>query len=308
MKHIDQQLVILTSPPASGKTFWISQFSAALNYKKILVVSPLRALADECRRNWPTGIDVMTPEEWLGKKGYYEIVIFDEFHLWSYWGNTFRPLMWEVFYEISQFSELLILLTATFSKALQDDVINFKTQFDEIHWIDCGNQCLKFKPSLYIKAPDLEWLKNQIETEKENESVKLIFCQYRDEVLAWEKRLRELGYTVISCIGGEAKYMQDKLRKCSNPDFIVCTTVLSHGVNLPAVKKVYFLYRVNNIDFWIQMVARGDRRGGKYSVFALEAPIGIKWNLGINFLNVWWLGVKNKFSITRFLREMDLSA
>ena len=71
-------LIILTSPPASGKTYWISSLVNKLFPQKILVISPLRALADECRSKWEESVFVMTPEEWMSKKVYSEIVIFDE--------------------------------------------------------------------------------------------------------------------------------------------------------------------------------------------------------------------------------------
>src|SRR5262245_1203823 len=112
-----QELVLLTSPPASGKTFWISSLVEELKDHRILVISPLRALAYECREKWKDTVTVMTPEEWTGKKCRSEVVIFDEFHLYFYWGDTFRPHMWEVFFELSENAGLTILLTATFSEA-----------------------------------------------------------------------------------------------------------------------------------------------------------------------------------------------
>ena len=44
-----QDLIILTSPPASGKTYWISKLQEVEKSDQLLVISPLRALADECR-------------------------------------------------------------------------------------------------------------------------------------------------------------------------------------------------------------------------------------------------------------------
>src|SRR5689334_4916886 len=109
MKFYSQELLVLTSPPASGKTFWIESFAETCD-KKILVIAPLRALRDECAVKWGEKIIVMTPEEWLLKKITAEIVIFDEFHLHFYWGDAFRPNMWEVFYELSHMASLTILL------------------------------------------------------------------------------------------------------------------------------------------------------------------------------------------------------
>jgi ATP-dependent DNA helicase RecQ len=292
-----QDLFILTSPPASGKTYWIHSFAKEVFPKKILVISPLRALADECREKWGDEISVMTPEEWLGKRFYSEIVIIDEFHLFFYWGDTFRPIMWEVFFELTSKAQFVCLLTATLSSDIENAVKNFSCHFDSLNWIDCGNLQLKYSPTHYIKAPSRAWIQNQIELEPKGNDVRLIFCEYRNEVLAMEKYLVSLGFSCVSCIGGEARYMKDKLAKLPRPDFIVATTVLSHGVNLPEIQKIFFLYPVKNRDFWIQMVARGGRRGGAYTVYALEKPFGIEWSFTKNFLRVFWETILQKLSI-----------
>lgn len=293
MNHLFQNLVILTSPPASGKTFWISKLSETISYP-ILVISPLRALADECRENWNDEILVMTPEEWMIKKVFRPTVIFDEFHLFFYWGDTFRPRMWEAFFLLCQKTELVFLLTATLSSEMKKVLETYSCQFDQVLWLDHGNQRLKNLPDLYIKAFSKKWIEKLILNEKKTDSVRLIFCQYRDEVFEWEKRLLTLGFSVISCVGGEARDMRVKLKANSSPDFIVSTTVLSHGVNLPNIEKIYFLYPVRNIDFWIQMVARGGRRGEKYEVYALENPQGIKWNAFTNLLAILLISFKMK--------------
>ncbi|MFP5386416.1 MAG: helicase-related protein [Bacteriovoracia bacterium] len=297
MASTSQDLIVLTSPPASGKTYWISSLTGSLIPNRILVVSPLRALADECRNKWQETVIVMTPEEWLTKKVIADVVIFDEFHLLFYWGDTFRPIMWEVFYTLSQHAHLSVLLTATLSLEMQQEVSNFQSHFDSITWIDHGNQTLKYLPDFYIKAPSSGWMLRQIETEPMEESVKLIFCQYREEVLALERKLMKLGYSCVSCIGGESKFMKDKLQKNPSPDFIISTTVLSHGVNLPDIRKIFFLYKVENLDFWIQMVARGGRRGESYQVFALERPHVLPWYPVQNFFKVQWLTLKQNLSL-----------
>lgn len=294
---MSQHLLIFTSPPASGKTYWISQYKEILENQTVLVISPLRALRDECLERWGSTIVVMTPEEWVAKKVYSKIVIFDEFHLNFYWGDTFRPLMWEVFYELTTHSELSILLTATLSEEMREHVTQFQTQFDSLTWIDLGNQVLKYDPVEYVKAPSRNWLMRLIEQEEPHEVVRLIFCQYRDEVFEVEKHLVRRGYNCLTCIGGESKFMKDKLRLNPAPDFIISTTVLSHGVNLPDIKKIYFLYEVGNLDFWIQMVARGGRRGQAYSVFALEKPYTIAWTPWRNLMNVIWLTLRMEFSL-----------
>lgn len=265
-----------------------------------LVISPLRALADECRNKWGNSIKVVTPEEWLSENTHAEIVIFDEFHLFFYWGDSFRPAMWEMFYAVTQRSCFTFLLTATLSEKMKNEIMNFTSQFDSITWVNNGNQELKFKPARYIKAPGRRWIMDQVESQKKNESVKLIFCKYREEVFSLERKLQKLGFTTITCVGGESKFMALRLSELPNPDFIISTTVLSHGVNLPKISRIYFTYEIANLDFWIQMVARGGRRGDNYQVFALEQPHELEWNKLWNSIQVLWFSIRANFSKQKF--------
>jgi superfamily II DNA helicase RecQ len=283
------ELLIFTSPPASGKTFWIRSFADSME-KKVLVISPLRALADECRHQWPEKIQVMTPEQWLLNKITEEVVIFDEFHLLFYWGDTFRPVLWEVFEALSSEAKLVIGLTATFSAEMQKSIFRLECGFDQIHWRDAGNQQLKWIPSRYLKL-NRRLIERTIFELPCNET-SLIFCQYREEVTIWQKKLNDLGFRTWGCRGGEAGAFSQRVQNESAPDFIVATTVLSHGVNLPSIRRVFFLYPVRNIDFWIQMTARGGRRGESFEVFALEPPHGLRWSKGKNLVHAAILRLK----------------
>lgn len=283
------ELLLLTSPPASGKTFWIRSFAETIS-DSILVISPLRALADECRKNWNEKIIVMTPEEWVMKKPSCAVVIFDEFHLLSYWGSSFRPLMWEVFESLSLEAELVIGLTATLSSELETEVKLLNCGFDNISWIDYGNQTLKWRPSKYIQLTKILMEKTIFALDPKG--VSLIFCEYREEVTEWEIRLRNAGFSVWDCRGGEASEFSQRVNRENPPDFIVATTVLSHGVNLPAIRRVFFFYPVRNKDFWIQMMARGGRRGESFEVFALEPPFGLRWSRTGNLLETGKLLVR----------------
>lgn len=289
-----QDLIILTSPPASGKTYWIETFFSS-GIASLIIVSPLRALRDECQEKWSGAIKVVTPEEWMMKPEQSEVVIFDEFHLHYYWGDTFRPILWEVFYALSSEARLTILLTATLSQEMIQELTSFSCHFEDILWCDFGNQKLKYSPFRYINFPSRKWISDLIVCGPRGKGVNLIFCPYRQEVFEWERILKLLGYKVWSCVGGEARNFKDKMKSEETPDFIVATSVLSHGVNLPSISCIYFLYPLSNIDFWIQMVARGGRRGESYEVFALESPYGIKWNRWINCLAILSLGLKIQF-------------
>lgn len=288
------ELLVLTAPPASGKTFLIS--SLIQEFKQpLLVISPLRALANECLSKWGSSCVVMTPEEWLKKGKASRILILDEFHLYFYWGNAFRPQMWEAFYEMVQACELVILLTATMTLEMKEEIQKYNCHFDLISWVDHGNQQLKNIPHKYYKASSVRWIENYLLDMPKSQGVKLIFCAYRAEVLKWEKLLKRQGHSVWTCVGGEASLFSLKVQSERPPEFIVATTVLSHGVNLPDISKIFFLYPVKNLDFWIQMVARGGRRGEKFEVFALENPFGIKWSRLLNSLAIVRLSLNIKW-------------
>jgi ATP-dependent DNA helicase RecQ len=293
---MSQDVILVTAPPASGKTYWMARFAQEVGPRKVLFVSPLRALADECKRSSPPDLLVMTPEEWKIKKPPRDVVIFDEFHLFFYWGDTFRERMWESFYELAHSAKLVVLLTATVSEEMKLEVSGFSSHFDSVTWLDFGNRQLKYIPQRYVKAPQRRWLMKMLENERPGEAVRLVFCKYRDDVFQLEKHLSSLGFTCITCVGGESKFMQHRLEKIPYPDFIIATTVLSHGVNLPLIRKVFFLYETQNIDFWIQMVARGGRRGEKYQVFSLERPpTSLRWNRWMNFFYVILYSVQREF-------------
>jgi ATP-dependent DNA helicase RecQ len=299
-----QDLLILTAPPASGKTFWITNFTKVLESQP-LVISPLRALANECLDHWGSSVMVKTPEEWTKRKVFSEVVIIDEFHLWFYWGSTFRPLLWEVFYELVLSTKLVVLLSATLSSKMMDQLGEMRVHFNRITWIDFGNQRLKFLPRNYIVAKEKKWLLKQLIYNADSVKSTLVFCEFRNQVSELERWLSSLGFKCISCVGGEAELMKEKLSFLPTPDFIISTTVLSHGVNLPHIKRIFFLYRVENPDFWLQMIARGGRRGEAYDVFALEKPFGIQYRWLKNLFFIFYLTVREKFSFDALLRTLS---
>jgi ATP-dependent DNA helicase RecQ len=291
------ELLLLTAPPASGKTYLINQLMEDL-HQKTLVIVPLRALANELTAKWGERCLVMTPEEWLVKKTRSEVVIFDEFHLFFYWGDTFRERMWECFYEATLQSRLCLLLTATMTQDMLEVFKTYECHFSRIAWVDVGNQRLKNLPCRYYKYPSKNWLDEYFDQLKPKNGTGLIFCQYRHEVKVWEEKIRKKQLTCWSCVGGEAGQFSQLAQTGVVPDFIVATTVLSHGVNLPVISRIYFTYQVQNLDFWIQMVARGGRRGEIFDVFALENPAGLEWNRLTNYLAIRLLTLK--MSVTNF--------
>lgn len=298
-----QDLAILIAPPASGKTYWIESFANQLAGHSLLIVSPLRALADECNRKWQGRIKVVTPEEWTLERQFFEVVVFDEFHLNFYWGDSFRPLLWEVFFDLSARAGLTVLLTATLAPEMLDEIALFRAHFDEMLVLDYGNRSLRNLPARYIRAPSKSWVRRLLELGPVGTGTNLVFCAYRAEVQELEKRLKGFGFKVWSCVGGEARLMKEKMEGNELPDFIIATSVLSHGVNLPPISCVFFLYPLRNIDFWIQMVARGGRKGERFEVFALENPHGIKWGRISNCLAI--LSLSLKMRLKSLWREFD---
>ena len=289
------ELLILTAPPASGKTHLISSLIEEFEHP-FLFISPLRALANECLAKWGESCLVMTPEEWLTKGQSSRVVILDEFHLYFYWGNSFRPKMWEAFYELVQETELVIFMTATLTEEMREEIKTFSCHFDQMTWVDHGNQRLKNRPHQYYKASSASWMESYLlnHSPQSSSGVNLVFCAYRSEVMKWEKLLKQQGFSVWTCVGGEASAFSLKVQTEKPPQFIVATTVLSHGVNLPNISRIFFLYQVKNLDFWIQMVARGGRKGESFEVFALENPVGIKWSKLFNSLAIARLSLKMK--------------
>lgn len=300
---MQQDLIVLISPPASGKTYWIDSFAREIRSNSMVVLSPLRALADECKLKWQDRIKVVTPEEWMVQPQKFEIVIIDEFHLNFYWGDSFRPILWEVFYELCSSAKVVVLLTATLSPEMKEVINQYNCQFNKILLFDFGNRKLKFLPVRYCKGPSKKWIADLIVLGPRGKGVNLIFCAYRNEVFEWENKLKSLGHNVWSCVGGEAKEMSSMIATGIVPDFIVATSVLSHGVNLPPISCIFFLYPLENIDFWIQMVARGGRKGEKYEVFALENPHGIKWGSVSNFLAILSVSLRMRWHSLK--REFD---
>ena len=290
-------LVVITAPPAAGKTYLISSLIEEMQ-ESPLVLAPLRALVDECSHRWQERAIVRTPEAWLANPISRNLVIIDEFHLNFYWGDSFRPAMWEAFYGACSEADIVILLTATLNQEAQN-YISSLSPITSVRWLNYGNQCLKNKPQNYLKFSSLKVLRDCILQLGKTSDGHLIFCHYRNEVLWWEEHLKLRGFTVWTCLGGEASSFAKKVQNEKPPQFIVATTVLSHGVNLPQIKHVYFTYPIRNIDFWIQMVARGGRRGEAFKVYGLEAPVGLQWSRMTNFLAIQWIELKMELQVLK---------
>lgn len=320
---------LLTAPVAKGKTRLLVDFYRE-NQLRIVFVSPLRALANEVytklkeeRGTYLLGAEgnheeilinflqkkkaflITTMElldenfiEAIGESAIPTLYVLDEFHLFYHWGENFRPILHDRFLAILSSNRPVLGLTATMSEdlclKLQNDLA-FHT--NAWIWLDFGNHQLHRKPTKLKSFSSFS--KKKLERafvreihQKKSDEVFLFFCSYRgevDEKVTWARRqgLRSLG-----CVGGEVEKFLEDLKKCEGKvDCIFSTTTLSHGVNLPEIKKVFINYEVKRYDFWLQMIGRGGRQGSDYQVYTMDHFHQEKNNL-----------MKNNFSI--FLEDL----
>ena len=84
-------------------------------------------------------------------------------------------------------------------------------------------------------------------------------------------RANRLGFKALGCVGGEVDQFLNSVKENEGSiDCIFSTTTLSHGVNLPEIKKVFIDYEIKNYDFWLQMIGRGGRKGSEYQVYSYD--------------------------------------
>lgn len=286
--------VLFLAPTGWGKTTLLLEL-AKNTHKSIVYLSPLRALANEFHlRCLQEGLRAFAPSsrrelaeclqnglefklwvltaELLYEKAIEEllegkILVFDEFHLFYYWGKDFRPALMEVFELSCVTSQTTLLLTATASV----EVIEFwkeRTQMQEQFLINLGNQRIKKEPKNFFWTPKKEWAIKYLEIARPG--TKLVFCRYRAEAKELAKEFKAKGHRTLSCVSGEIEEFQDGLAKMERPDYIFCTSTLSHGVNLPEISTLIILYRVNNLDLWLQMAGRAGRKGEDFDLISAD--------------------------------------
>jgi len=310
-----EDALILTAPPGWGKTYKLL-WAIKKTDRKICFVFPLRALCDEvylaaqkknihslnirdCKslneiEKIKPKLIVSTPELIMNYELDEYLVILDEFHLFYYWGDSFREKMFEFFIEVTSLGNPIIFLTATLGEELKERlVMDLSYNYKNIIQLNMGNQELKNYPNKIYYYPKINknFLHDEIFYVKKRTT--LIFCQYREEVKSLEDVLLKMGYHVLSCIGGEAKEFVEKLNLTSNLDFIIATSVVSHGVNLPAIKRIIFTYKVNNLDFYLQMVGRGGRDGGDFEIHTMNRDYFSKKLIIYGYLNIFLKRIPN---------------
>lgn len=303
------QFTLLTAPVAAGKTKLVVEYYREAQ-KKVIFVSPLRALANEVHSKLAStdkniflaGGDLSLEdcmEKFLQKDKAFLVAtmellsedfleacaeqnenilfILDEFHLFYHWGESFRPVLHDRFLAILDTQCPVLGITATMSLDLLQK-LKADLEYHHSFWIyiDYGNHQLhrhpkeihcfhQMKPQYFHRAM---WRELRMKNPKD---VYLVFCSYRSEVDELVSRSRRMGLRSIGCVGGEVEtFLEDLKKRNEEVDCIFSTTTLSHGVNLPEIKKVFINYEVKDYDFWLQMIGRGGRRGADYEVYTFD--------------------------------------
>jgi ATP-dependent DNA helicase RecQ len=302
---------LLTAPVASGKTRMVVEFYREENFKIIYlsplralaneVFSNLKKneeknifLAggevplEECFERFIKADKsfLITTAELLGEEFIEElsrleqkvIFVIDEFHLFYYWGHDFRPVLHEKFLAILNFYFPILAVTATMDETVMDKMKADLVYYQDF-WIhlDYGNHQLHRKPESLVSFKGLkpQYIQKAFWREirqKKDSDILLYFCAYRTQVDEFVARARRLGFTAVGCVGGEVENFLEEIKKHEGKvDCIFSTTTLSHGVNLPEIKKVFIDYEVKNYDFWLQMIGRGGRQGSDYQVYTTDS-------------------------------------
>lgn len=316
-------LLLLLAPPGWGKTSLLLDLFN-LKVSKFAFISPLRALAEEFSQrvsefgrvwtpssqvemkksllafsNSSKGVLVLTPElmtenvlSYLEEKKV--LTVLDEFHLYHYWGETFRPKMLDALMGLCNANIPLIGLTATFDEKVKLWWKSYSHHNDlKTSIIDLGNQTLLNAP---FRINFIGWLssKNRMKlvlnfsnSKADLKKRNLVFMPYRRQVEVWVRELRKRKKAVLGCVGGEVIEFMEKLNSNPPPDWILSTTCLSHGVNLPNIERVFLLSKIEEKDFYIQMIARGGRNGEPFEVFQVQGD-EIPWKTKLLETIKWW--------------------
>lgn len=296
---------LMLAPPGWGKTTLILNIYNEFE-GKVIFISPLRALAMEFYKrassfkNVYSLLDgqnhcdveedflkakksmlVLTAErlsEKIIEKSSEEstLLIFDEFHLFYYWGHSFRPLLFDKLMSAANHGSQMMGLTATMDSDLLKTWRNdFTVAVDHLYLLNLGNQKLLNKPSkifnfsmlskgVFYRAFFREVFNN------DNPKTILFFCRFRKDVEMWLEFSKRRKLSAIGCVGGAVEKFIEDLEENPGPKCIFSTSALSHGVNLPTISHVFIDHAVENKDFWIQMVGRGGRDGSSFTVYEQE--------------------------------------
>lgn len=294
---------LFIAPTGWGKTTLLMDIYKNSN-RKIIYFSPLRALAEEFtkrlkeittplfpsqRSTFPKTFKrynqlkksfmVSTPEvfdlNYIELLSDDDLIVFDEIHLFFYWGESFRPYLWEFLMAFSNTKIPILSLTATFhSDLLEQWKSHFLFSNDRLLLIDLGNQNISPKlDKIHFFFPFQKKSFNRVFIRKlflKRTRPLLYFCQFRYEVERWLEFCQGNKIKALGCVGGGALEFIKDLERMPDPKVIFATSTLSHGVNLPDPEMIFINYRVKNKDFWIQMLGRGGRRGNSFELYTFD--------------------------------------
>lgn len=285
--------LFLIAPAGWGKTSLILKLYEQ-NTWNILYISPLKSLEQEVENRFSeietkkNFCQVLTAEKvpkFLDKLKHKEIqnllVVIDEVHLWNFWGDTFRERLWECFFSVGEKGIPILGITATlkevYYKSWQDLFAFGGYEFD---LLDLGNGKLFFEPNKEISYYGLknDQFFRRVLSEVDKGERCLIFCHFKNEVIGLCRKLTLAGINAKYCVGGKSIEFLEECKREGEPQVIVSTTVLSHGVNLGKIKKVFISYEVSDWDLYLQMKARGGRDGKGFEVFCVQKESSSHWN------------------------------
>ena len=299
---------LLTSPVASGKTRLVVEFYREQKFK-VIYLSPLRALANEVYKNLQKRGEkniflcggeekpldqcyegfikaekafLITTAELLDDffldfiSSQKVIIVIDEFHLFYYWGETFRPILLDKIFSMLSLHFPVLAVTATMDVEIMEKMKSDLVFHDDffIH-LDYGNHLLHRNPAQifcfdgFNQSMMYRYFWSRVRGKTKAETY-LYFCAYRSEVDEVVHSLRKRGLKAFGCVGGEVQRFLKEIEETDQVDCIISTTALSHGVNLPEIHKVFIGHKVNNYDFWLQMIGRGGRQGAAYEVYTYD--------------------------------------
>lgn len=284
--------ILLLAPPASGKTSFLLKLERDYRDRgyEWVFVSPLRALAEEFEtrvHQHSSSMKVFTAEKLLNKcyEGFFEdekaLFVLDEFHLIYFWGLSFREKLWEFWMKLSVSKARVLGLTATYPRELEREVLgDIARNYSQFYKIDCGNLVFKNPPEKKVWLPSWakkswrDFIELEIRSLRGTERRVLLFTSYRKSVDYWLKVGENSGVLSLGCKGGEVQEFCEKLALgFDKVQFIVSTSCLSHGVNLPAFDRILIDHEVN-LSMWVQMAARGGRRGENFDLISCKKKKG----------------------------------